>query len=430
MQQDVLVKEDNQGTNILVYGVVLMLLVFVARIQELFAFLIPLRLGMVSVFLSLLLFLFAAKPKVSVALLKISQVKIVLVIFALALFSIPFSYWPGHSFERAVEGFSVIIVFFLLVIYAVNNFKDLRKVIWSFVAGVFALAFFTVTSKATGRLTATYTYDPNDIAMLFVIALPIIYFFMSSNKGLARLALFGSLIVVLFAFILTASRGGFVGIVVISLLILIKDNYRSWMARIMLMSILIFSFVLFAPDTYWERIETIGDQADYNVQSDFGRKTLWLRGLGFMMENPLTGVGVGAFTTAIGHTYGQGVPGFRWQEAHNAFVQIGAELGVAGFILFILLIVSSMRLLRRMRAKYAHSQEDFKNHLWLTTALEISLWGYVVTAMFLSAAYSPMFYFLIALCCVLAKLELMEESREQTVERTSGQEKYGQYDYS
>jgi O-antigen ligase len=111
--------------------------------------------------------------------------------------------------------------------------------------------------------------------------------------------------------------------------------------------------------------------------------------------------------TGLGYSYGDA--GGAWVTAHNAFIQIGAELGLGGFVLFILLILTSIRWMRRLQKKYATRPGDFKNHLWLTTALEVSLWGYVATAVFLSAAYFAMFYFLIALCCILRKFDLMEE---------------------
>lgn len=416
-------KEATQGSSLLIYGVILMLLVFVARVQELFTFLVPLRMGKVSVFLAVLLFMLSAAPRMRVSLLQIPQTKIILAIFALALFSVPFSVWPGQSFAVATKGMFLLVLFFLLLVYSVNSFKDMRKMIWAFIAGTVLLAFFTIASRGGGlsRLAASRTYDPNDIAMLFVITLPLIYFFMGSRKGQAKLILFGSLLMVLFAFALTASRGGFLGLMVIGLFILFKDKQRSGMTKLLVLGLLFLAFLQFTPDTYWERMSTLLEyEEDYNIQSEQGRLTVWRRGLSLMVNHPLTGVGVGAFKTAMGHTYGQGVSGFKWSAAHNAFVQIGAELGLAGFILFIWLILSSLRMLRRLRAKYAGLSGEFADHLWLTTALEISLWGYVTTAMFLSAAYSSMFYFLIAMCGVFLKLDLMNQLQEQPVEPLPG----------
>jgi len=383
-----------------------MILVYVARIQELFSFLMPMQLGKISIFLALLLFFFSKKSQLYLPPWKIPQAKMVLAILGLCVISVPFSVWPGHSFSVAIEGFPRTVLFFFLLIYAVNNFSDLHKLIWAFIVGGILLAFFTITPDGSGRMSASHTYDPNDIAMLFVVTLPIVYFFMSSIKGLAKIILFGTLMILLFAFILTVSRGGFIGLMVITLLILFKDKYRSWMVKMVVMALLVMAFVQFAPDTYWDRIKTIMTyEEDYNMTAEHGRKQLWLSGLGLMFENPITGVGAGAFMFGLGHSLGD--EGGKWLTAHNAFIQIGAELGIGGLILFVSLILTSFLSLKRLQLKYKNIPGEFHDHLWLITALEVSLWGYVSTAMFLSAAYFAMFYFLIALCCILRKLDVI-----------------------
>ncbi|SDB58062.1 O-antigen ligase [Desulfonatronum thiosulfatophilum] len=407
--------------NMLLYGIMLLVLVYVARIQELFQFLIPLQLGKIAILLALTLLMVSPKPPMRASLLKIPQVKMVLGILALCLISVPFSVYQGQSFNHAVMGFPRTILFFFLLIYAVNNFHDLRKLFWAFIFGVMILAYFMITASGTGRLAASATYDPNDIAMLFVITLPIVYFFMNSRKGPTKLVLMGILLALLFAFILTGSRGGFIGLMVITIFILFMDKYRTWLTKILVLGIAVLAFFQFAPETYWERIRTITTyEEDYNYSAEYGRKALWKRGMQMMMQNPLTGVGAAAFTTGLGLSYGE--EGGKWLTAHNAFVQIGAELGIGGFVLFIWLIASSIRYLRRLRAKYARQPGIFRDHLWMATALEVSLWGYVATAMFLSAAYFVMFYFLIAMCCILRKLEMQVELQEQAQENHSGLE--------
>lgn len=400
--------------NFLLYSVMFLVLVYVARIQELFLFLAPFHLGKISIILSLIIFFASPKKNTIVSLLAIRQVKMVLAIFTLCVISVPFSVYKGQSFEMAVLGFPRTILFFLLVVYAVHAFQDLRKMVWVFIVGTLFLALFTIFGGISrgGRLSASGTYDPNDIAMLFVITLPIVYFFMGSRKGLAKVILFGTLLTLLFAFILTVSRGGFIGLMVIALFILFKDKGRSWVVKFAVLAVLTLAFVQFAPDTYWVRMKTIMSEDDYNVTAEYGRKQLWLRGLGLMRDNPVIGVGAGAFMTGLGYSYGDA--GGKWLTAHNAFVQIGAELGLGGFVLFILLILTSLRSLRRLRKKYSSRSGDFNDHLWLITALEVSLWGYIATSMFLSAAYFAMFYFLIALCCILRKLDLMEEFQAQS----------------
>ncbi|GAB6059665.1 O-antigen ligase family protein [Desulfonatronum parangueonense] len=406
---------ESTQKNPLIFGMMLLVLVYVARIQELFPILIPLQFGKISILLALALFMISPRPEQYVPPFRIPQVKMVLGIFALALLSVPFSVYTGQSFNHAVMGFPRTILFFLLLIYAVNNFSDLRKLLWAFIIGVFLLVFFTITASGTGRAAASATYDPNDIAMLFVITLPILYFFMQSRKGLVKLGLLGGICMLLYALILTGSRGGFIGLLVVAACIFLMDRYTSWFKKLALLGLLFVVFVQISPDHYRDRMSTLLTyEEDYNITAEYGRKALWLRGLRLMLENPITGVGAAAFTTGLGLSYGE--EGGRWLTAHNAFVQIGAELGIGGFTLFILLILTSLRTMRRMRARFALREDEFKDHLWMTTALQISLLGFVTTAIFLSAAYFAMFYFMIAMCCILKKLEMLAELQEQVQE--------------
>jgi probable O-glycosylation ligase (exosortase A-associated) len=400
----------NNYSNAILYGVMVMLLVLVARIQELFVFLVPLRLGMISVILTLFLLFFYKKQINFLNIINISQVRIAIAILVMAIISVPFSVWPGQSFNQ-VESFTLTILFFISTIYSVNIFSDIKKLLWVFVVGVLFLAVFTITSNSGDRLTASATYDPNDIAMIFVVTIPIVYFLIYRSTGLAKLFLFASMIAMVIANILTVSRVGFGGLVVVGFLIFMLDTYRRRKTKVMVGLAIIFLFVQLAPESYWVRMQTLLTyEEDYNMTSDFGRKNLWISGMKLMIDNPFAGVGIGAFTTAMGYTYGQNVSGFKWSAAHNAFVQIGAELGVVGFILFIILILSSIIYLRRLRVGYIRHDGVYNDRLWLVSAIEISLWGYAVTAMFISVAYYPILYFLIALCCSLKKIEIQDYS--------------------
>src|SRR4029077_16062919 len=90
-----------------------------------------------------------------------------------------------------------------------------------------------------------------------------------------------------------------------------------------------------ASSQYWEQMGTIVSDTDYNRTEESGRMQIWARGLGYMLENPLFGVGPNNFQTAEGtlspyaerQQFGVGV---RWNAAHNSYIQVGAELGVVG----------------------------------------------------------------------------------------------------
>jgi O-antigen ligase len=142
-------------------------------------------------------------------------------------------------------------------------------------------------------------------------------------------------------------------------------------------------------------MSTITSDSDYNHTSETGRLQIWSRGIGYMLDNPVLGVGPGNFQTAEGtlsplaqrQQFGIGV---RWNAPHNSFVQVGAELGIPGVLLYVAVIGSAFRALRGSAA--------------LTPALTASLLGFVVGSFFLSLAYSEMLYTLVALSVAVQKV--------------------------
>src|ERR1043165_5782211 len=91
---------------------------------------------------------------------------------------------------------------------------------------------------------------------------------------------------------------------------------------------------------------------EYHLTAEEGRIQVWERGLGYMTSYPVFGVGVRNFPVAEGTISPQarrqerGLP-VRWGAAHNTYIQIGAELGIPGLLLFLGLLWSTFAALRR-----------------------------------------------------------------------------------
>jgi O-antigen ligase len=153
---------------------------------------------------------------------------------------------------------------------------------------------------------------------------------------------------------------------------------------------------------------TMFSDADYNRTEETGRMQIWRRGVGYMLQFPVLGVGPNNFGAAEGtlspfaerQQFGRGV---KWNAAHNSYVQIGAELGIPGLVLFIGMITSAFRALRRTNRRVGVIDEPHSGPE-LTQAITASLIGFVVGAFFLSLAYSEMLYTLLALTVALEKV--------------------------
>lgn len=395
-------KKNELRVSVAVYGLMLLVLVYIGRIQELVPNLDRLNLGKTAFVLSILLFIVAPRNSDS-SFASAVQIKCIIGILFLALLSIPFSYWPGGSMIFVTQNFIKILIFFFLIVTVVKNIAEIHKIVWAITCSVFALSLTVLISDEEGRLSASSTYDPNDLAFVLVTFLPIVYYFMKQNTGLKKIVLIAVLLMMIVASLATASRGGLIGFIVIAVVIFIKQG-KSLKQAILPLIALGVVVSLFASSTFWERMASMPNlDEDYNVSAGGGRVEIWKSGVKMMVKRPLTGIGINAFEFAEGATHTDlttGISG-KWNAAHNSFIQIGAELGVVGLILFIKLLTSSIKSIRKCRENNAKGIIPY----WFLDGTEVAIYGYITTGFFLSQAYSSVLYLLIALVVVIQKLE-------------------------
>jgi O-antigen ligase len=134
-----------------------------------------------------------------------------------------------------------------------------------------------------------------------------------------------------------------------------------------------------------------------------------------MSENPIFGVGIDGFTTAEGYSHKD--IGGKWSTAHNSFIQIGAELGVVGLILFCYIIWASLKGMKKVLKRVGQEERAYSG---LTTfyAIQCSWVGYAIGGFFLSAAHSPLFFLLAGLSTVIPFL--INDMEKATVSTPKG----------
>src|SRR3989440_588308 len=205
----------------------------------------------------------------------------------------------------------------------------------------------------------------------------------------------------------TGSRGGFLGLVTVGGYLLLRLRGVSTLQRVATVALLAILLSTLASDKYFERMGTMLHLSqDYNWcgKSETGRLAIWRRGLGYMIDHPFLGVGAAAFPVAEGtlapeaqeqRRYGRG---FKWSAAHNSFVQIGAELGVGGLVLFVALLAAAFRTLGRLRRAPAARIGG------IAQIFTARLVAFVVTACVLVPAYSAYLYTLLGMILGLARI--------------------------
>jgi len=395
-------------------SLLLALMVLVAlqvwRVHELFPSLAIHGLPILMTVVAVTLLLLGRDPRRRLATLDVPLVRVALGILVLAGLSIPGSLYPGLSLNLVLKDYFRTVILMLLVAASVRGFADLRRLAWLQLGGVIlfsAVILARAQMGADGRLRDVAYYDVNDLAMLIVSTLPLVlYLWRKPARPWSRALLAAATVFLIVTLGKTGSRGGFLGFLALGGYLLLRLRGVPAWQRVGTVALLATLLAGLASDKYFDRIGTILQlRQDYNWsgKSETGRMEVWKRGLGYMLDHPLLGVGAAAFPVAEGtlapealehQRYGQG---FKWSAAHNSFIQIGAELGVGGLILFIALLTAAFRTLARLR------RAPFPEIAVTAQIFTASLVAFVVTASFLSQAYSAYLYTLLGMILGLAK---------------------------
>jgi O-antigen ligase len=311
----------------------------------------------------------------------------------------PFALWPGLAVSTVMIGVPLTVMAVGLLLCRPER-AELRRVNTAFIACAAALCILAITfgsvviDAGTSRLSAQGSLDPNDLAAVTAMAFPFALAEGLRGTGSRRVLAFLVAALLFLVSIMTGSRGGNIALLCgAAVLVLAFPIGRSVPLLLALVVALATGWFL-APAAFRDRMNTVSSlEEDYNYTSYVGRKQIWARGLHYILEHPVAGVGAGNFPIAEGDfAAALGRPA-KWSTAHNAYIQAFGELGIVGGSIFmaILLISGSRALLLWRRSTTAPG--------WHMPEYFASLMAFVFSAFFLSHAYFYTFY---ALCAVIA----------------------------
>jgi O-antigen ligase len=341
--------------------------------------------------------------------------KAVLALAVLACLSVPFSLSVGGSGAFLVETYLRVVTLFVVLVIAIRTVGDLSLFVWAMVVstavlGVLSLTVMNVTATHGGtRIEATSMYDANDVGLILLCGIPLALILFETSRGPARWVSAASLAVMASAIAITGSRGAFVGMMVVVPTLVFVMSHVSLTRRLGAVLVLAVGLVVGAPDGYWDRISSIfspGD--DYNVTDYYGRVETAKRGVGYMLQYPLVGVGIDNFPRAEGtiSPLAQRTPsgeGVRFIAPHNTYVQVGAELGIPALLIWLSMLwagtVGVWRLRPVYKARIASGHATYEDAFLHTscTYFPVSMLAFAITSYFTSHAYTPVFYILAAL---------------------------------
>ncbi len=165
----------------------------------------------------------------------------------------------------------------------------------------------------------TFLGDGNDYSLSVTILIPMcLYLIIRANTLWIRLFWGMSLAALILGIVGTQSRGATIALACVSLFLWWKG--RQKIIGLALIALLVSGIVSYAPDIYFERIDTI---ANYQEEgSAMGRIMAWKSALRMAEKHPWLGVGSGHFAVKLGTEFRPpefGLDNLPWLTAPNAF---------------------------------------------------------------------------------------------------------------
>jgi putative inorganic carbon (hco3(-)) transporter len=334
----------------------------------------------------------------------------------LALFaSVMLSQLSGFRISGAIDAmkeFGKIAVLFYLVSILVTRPSRLKVMMWTIIVCSVILSYHAYLQVQTGhgfgniepygsfdtgdfRVIGTGIFsDPNDFAMLYIMALPFVFSLMAAGAAVtSKLVLLCTLPPMVYVMYYTKSRGGVIGFCAMFLA-------YSWMTtknalvRIVMVVLLLSTIALFGP----ERVRT-----SYEEGSSAGRVMEWGLGIQMLKQNPLFGFGYQRWPDFSGG-----------MAAHNSLVNCFGELGLVGYTCWFTLCLIVVKSVHRISR--AGDQIDV-NTRKLASGLYAALVGFLTSAFFLTRTYNPALYFLLGMGVGLARwIESQQQTQTQLAE--------------
>jgi O-antigen ligase len=344
------------------------------------------------------------------------EINLVLLLGLAALLSMPMAVSLSDAWETFSEILVKTLVIFVVIVNVVRTELRLKLLLWLVLAvsvylsisaindyrlGVFAIGEME-TQRIAGRIKGLFE-NSNDLALHLVSMIPIAVGLALGIRGYFRkLVYFGAAGLMVAAVVVTFSRGGFIGLVAATFVLVRRLGKKN---RVATTAALVFAVILFlalAPGAFSSRLSTIFNSAADVTGSSSQRTEVLKRSVWVALRYPIFGVGIGNFKHKSP----------RNLVTHNSYTQVASELGIPAMVVFIMFLVHPMRRLRLIEKETDTSRDQRVSH-YLSIGLQASLVGFMFSSFFGSVAYYWYVYYLVGYAVCLHRLHIIKfQSRD------------------
>ncbi len=351
-----------------------------------------------------------------VRLLSPRELILVLLLTAWFILGIPFAFWRGGSFMALTQIWVRTLLFFFLLTQTLTSVSRVRKILWA------VLLSELMASSASILLQGKEALGPGDrlagvnqgllgwnfLGITVAVTLPYVAFLYVSRRSALRTSLLlVVLVLTMWMLVLTASRGGFLGIIFsmgMTWWFVLRTTSRGRVAGFLLL--MLFGVALMkAPDIFWLRVKTIWSDSESTVnmasesaeESTRGRQFLLEQSIKYTLQNPVFGLGLGGFPVYNGTQLRR--PD-AWSGTHNTFTQVSSEGGIPALVLFLMLFGTMLRRMKRASDELENDSLNSELRL-LARATFVSALAFAFGGLFAHLAYDFLFYYVVGISAAI-----------------------------
>ena len=312
--------------------------------------------------------------------------------------------WRGGAVSNTID-FSKVYIAWVLIFLLITTFDRLRQIIFIQIFSVVVVCAVALVKghsapRLDGVLGGIYG-NPNDLAFAIVLSLPFALAFMvTARNAVIKVFWLCGMLVMVVAIFLTASRGGFIDLIISGSVTLYYFAIKGKRPYLIVATALIGVVVMAAAGgRLYNRFAALSgdsttDPSAYGSYED--RKYLMSRAVSAIEHYPIFGIGVNNFTSYSS----------IWREVHMTYLQICAEGGIAVLILYLMFFRRAFKNLKILR----QTKNLDPDIVLFVGALQGSLVGFAVGACFAPEAYQYFPYFAVAFTATL--LQTVKEQKQ------------------
>jgi probable O-glycosylation ligase (exosortase A-associated) len=316
-----------------------------------------------------------------------------------------FAVWA--QWEKVIK----ILIMTLVTLILINDREKLKYLVMviAFSIGFLGIkgGIFSIATSGQYRIygpEGSFFGDNNDLALALNMILPMLFYLARDEENrYLKMACWFTFVMSIVAVIFTYSRGGFLTLVGVLTILTFKSRYKV-LAFSMIFFIAIIS-TPFIPAKWFDRIESI--KAYEQDRSALGRINAWYTAWNIAKDRPFVGGGFETFTREVFSLYAPDPEDVH--DVHSIYFEILGEHGIIAFVLFVILITSTVSSTQRLK-KITENDVRFKWVENYSNMFQISLIAYMIGGIFLGRAYFDLFYHIVAMVVIMKVL--VEKEKE------------------